>query len=322
MSASLCHRPVLVTVLILLAGCEESPEELVVRLASRDPQELREVSDRLLRQQEDVIPALRGGLQSDRWRTRFMSAQLLGTLRARDAVADLVVALSDSNVGVVERSATALGQIGDPVAAHPLGRSLKHPSVDVALAAAVALEQVASPAAMEPLLAHMQDPSPRLRVQVMQAMGACVDTTHALADSIYRLLTHELAAPSPTQQVAAIAGLRGFAYRGLAPWLLNAVARESPDVVYVVVQALGEIKGDHHPAWSGHEGTQADIVTALSRVAADPGLEPIRIKAALSLGQLEASSAVPLLEDLKANQDGDIRRAAARALRTIAGEGW
>jgi HEAT repeat protein len=239
-----------VTILLLLVACEESPEELVVRLASRDPNELRQVSDRLLRQQEDVIPALRGGLQSDRWRTRFMSAQLLGTLRAKVAVADLLVALSDSNVGVVERSVTALGQIGDPAAAHLLGRRLQHPSIDVALAAAIALEQVASTLAMEPLLAHMHDPSPRLRVQVMQAMGACIDTTHVLADSVYRLLANELAAPSPTQQVAAIAGLRGFAYRGLAPWLLNAIERESPEVVYVAVQALGEIKGDDHPAWS------------------------------------------------------------------------
>ncbi|MBT4101100.1 MAG: HEAT repeat domain-containing protein [Gemmatimonadetes bacterium] len=310
------------TILLLLVACEESPEELVVRLASRDPNELRQVSDRLLRQQEDVIPALRGGLQSDRWRTRFMSAQLLGTLRAKVAVADLLVALSDSNVGVVERSVTALGQIGDPAAAHLLGRRLQHPSIDVALAAAIALEQVASTLAMEPLLAHMHDPSPRLRVQVMQAMGACIDTTHVLADSVYRLLANELAAPSPTQQVAAIAGLRGFAYRGLAPWLLNAIERESPEVVYVAVQALGEIKGDDHPAWTGHEGTQQDIVAALSRVASDPGLEAIRVKAALSLGQLEASSAIPLLEELKANQGGDLRLAAARALRVIAGEGW
>ena len=37
MSASICHRPVLVTILLLLVACEESPEELVVRLASRDP---------------------------------------------------------------------------------------------------------------------------------------------------------------------------------------------------------------------------------------------------------------------------------------------
>jgi HEAT repeat protein len=72
----------------------------------------------------------------------------------------------------------------------------------------------------------------------------------------------------------------------------------------------------------GHEGTQQDIVAALSRVASDPGLEAIRVKAALSLGQLEASSAIPLLEELKANQGGDLRLAAARALRVIAGEGW
>ena len=45
MSASICHRPVLVTILLLLVACEESPEELVVRLASRDPNELRQVSE-------------------------------------------------------------------------------------------------------------------------------------------------------------------------------------------------------------------------------------------------------------------------------------
>ncbi len=322
MQDSIRGRVILLGLLGCLLACEESHEKLVDRLGSRDPKELQEVSDRLLRQQEDVIPALRVGLRSEKWRTRFMSAQLLGTLRARVAGPDLVIALNDSNSGVVERSATALGQIGDPSAALPLGRCLAHPSIDVALAAALSLQQIASPEAMESLLAHMHDPSPRLRVQVMQAIGACVDTSHTMADSVYQLLKSELNAPSPTRQVAAIAGLRGFGYRGLAPWLLAAIDTQPPEVVYVAVQALGEISHDQHPAWSGRFGSTNDIVVALSRVAEEPGREAIRVKAVLSLGQLQVPSAIPLLERLKQDEAPAIRTAAARALRAIDGEGW
>lgn len=312
-----------IVVACLTMACEESPDELVARLGSRDPRELKEVSDRLLQHDSDVVPALRQGLRAGRWRARFMSAELLGTLRARVAVDDLIVVLADSNAGVVERAATALGAIADTAAVNALARTLEHPSIDVALAAAGSLEQIASPRAMGALLAHFDDASARLRLRVIQACGTCIDTTQTVADSIYTRLTQALDGPDPALQVAAIAGLRGFAYRGVAPWLLQAIDTTPPEVVYVAVQALGEISGARHPGWWGiQQPDQAQIVTTLMDISRQEGREAIRAKAMQSLGQLRATSAVPLLDSLKATQTGPLRIAAGRALRAVAGEGW
>lgn len=317
-------RQVLLPVALLChAGCAETPEELVARLGSRDPRELKEVSERLLQHDDDVVPALRQGLTAPKWRARFMSAQLLGTLRARPALADLIAALSDSNAGVVERSATALGQIGDDMAVPGLVLALDHPSIDVALAAAASLEQIESPRAMPGLLAHLDGPSPRLRLRAMRALGTCTDTTQAIADSIYGRLKGALASPSPSQQVAAIAGLRGFAYRGLAPWLLAATAQAPDEVIYVAVQALGEIVGARHPAWWGATvADDAQITSTLMDVARHALREEIRVKAIGALGARQLTEVVPLLDSLKTSPDREIRIAAGRALRTIAGESW
>ncbi len=309
--------------LILLTACAESPEELVSRLGSRDPRELKEVADKLLQHDGDVVPALREGLSSKKWRARFMCAQLLGTLRAQVALDDLIPALADSNAGVVERSAYALGQIGAVEATAPLIRTLDHPSIDAALSAAAALEQIGSPLAMTALHQRLDDPSTRMRLRSMQAIGACIDTTQALAGAIYDHLVRTLEDTSRAGRVAGIAGLRGFAYRGMAPWLLAAAEGEQPEVAYVAVQALGEIQGIGHPAWWGRgPADTTGIIVVLMRVARHAARDGIRAKAIQSLGQLQATTAVPLLDSLKVAEQGQVQRAASRALLAIAGEGW
>ncbi|MBT3342667.1 MAG: HEAT repeat domain-containing protein [Gemmatimonadetes bacterium] len=316
-------RCLVVCLVILLAACAESPEELVARLGSRDPRELKEVTDKLLQYDSDVVPALREGLSSQKWRARFMCAQLLGTLRARVALDDLIQVLADSNAGVVERSAFALGQIAAEEAALPLILILDHPSIDVALSATTALEQIGSPLAMPALLKRLDDPSARLRLRSMQALGSCIDSTQAVADTIYGRLVRALDDSSHVQRVAAIAGLRGFAYRGVARWLVKAAEHEQPEVAYVAVQALGEVRGSAHPAWWGVVRPDTSrIPVVLMRVVRHATRDEIRAKAIQSLGQLQTTAAVPLLDSLKSTERGQIQIAAGRALRSMAGEGW
>ena len=109
--------------LVPTACAEKEVEDLVKRLKTRDAQELREVTGKIARLPNALaVPALRQGLHAAKWRTRYMSAKLLGRFQAQEAIPELIDALDDSIGGVTVQAAGALGALWHGIAADCLAR--------------------------------------------------------------------------------------------------------------------------------------------------------------------------------------------------------
>lgn len=80
-----------------------------------------------------------------------LAAQLLGELRAKEAVDPLMRLLEDRTALARREVLLALGKLGDPKAAEVIARDLYHDSPDVRAAAAEALATIGGPAQLEPL---------------------------------------------------------------------------------------------------------------------------------------------------------------------------
>ena len=89
-----------------------------------------------------VIPSLCTMMASGDWRLQGAAAELLGMLRAVDAVDALWSALGDADLEAALRITVALGKIGTSRAIEPLRVALSHPEPEVRAAAAEALGQV------------------------------------------------------------------------------------------------------------------------------------------------------------------------------------
>jgi HEAT repeat protein len=249
-----------------------------------------------------------------------MSAELLGKLKASEAVADLVTALSDTADGVVASSAVALGEIGDSAANERLVALLAHANPDVVKRAAEALGKIGSPSAVRALWPHRRDDPPRLRAEVIKALGMChsYDSQASLSDSILHLSRELLDHWSPQIRIAAIVSLRSFEYTGSIRQLLRLANDPDEQIQHVAVQALGEIQSEDLPAWFGDPSpNQGLIISVLSDVVKETSNQAVRTKAIRSLGGIRADQATPLLELLVLEGTPEDRREARQALAMI-----
>ncbi|MGQ0504017.1 MAG: HEAT repeat domain-containing protein [Myxococcaceae bacterium] len=99
-----------------------------------------------------------------------IASQLLGSLKATDAVPELIKALDDPNAAGRREVLTALGQLGDRRAAETVTRDLYHDNPDVRSAAAEALGRLGTPASAEPLDALKGDYFRRVRENAQAAL--------------------------------------------------------------------------------------------------------------------------------------------------------
>lgn len=278
-------------ILCLIAGCGDSPDELVSRLRTRDRQELREVMGELVRLPNAIaVPALRRGLHADKWRTRYMSAQLLGRFRDEAAIPELVQTLSDSIDGVRAQAATALGLLQAQEAVTPLIDALQDVDV-VRIAAAGALGQLGASQALPALSGLAQDPTIQVRAAAISALGACIDTVTAAGASDHALheIERALVSPLPRIRIAGLVALQALNYHGRIGTLLRLVRDPSDEVQHVAVQALGEIDGPGHAVWAGHPTPDMSLVrAALDSVVVATDHEAIRARARQSLARIDA----------------------------------
>lgn len=303
-----CRLSVTLLCCLTLVSCSDrEAANLVERLKTRDTDELREVTGKLVRLPNAIaVPALRQGLSSDKWRTRYMSAQLLGRFRAPEAVPDLLNALEDSVGGVQAQAAAALGRLSARSAVPRLIELLADDSEVLQIGAADALAAIGAVQALPALLRLTQVRDLTLRTSAIRALGPCVadsaaipakDMTAVVSDSLRRLAMSTIRAALDDElsriRIAGIVSFRGASYRGGVNDLLRLVDDRYPEVQHVAVQALGEITGPRHPAWQGHPAPAMTlIIDALERSATAASNEAVRHQANEALARIAAAATV------------------------------
>jgi HEAT repeat protein len=114
-----------------------------------------------------AIPALERLLRDDgAARVRSEAAVALADLGAREGLPSLLVSVEDADGAVRQMALAALGELGDPRAAHRLGRALRDPRPEVRYQAIIAFARVAKddPREVAAALAHaMDDPDDAIR---------------------------------------------------------------------------------------------------------------------------------------------------------------
>jgi HEAT repeat protein len=280
--------------LAFCACANREAEDLVARLKTRDAAELREITGKIVRLPNAIaVPALRQGLHSEKWRTRYMSAQLLGRFKAYEAAEELIGALSDSIGGVQAQAAEALGQLQAQEAVPHLLDLLDKTHEVVQIATANSLGQLGSTRAL-PSLCRLARARPlKLRAAAIRALGPCiddsVDTLHS--EQARQLIWAALDDVFADIRIAGIVALRGTAYQGAAGRLLQLLTDRSAAVQHVAVQALGEITDVQHRAWQGDtDPDMARIVSALDSVVSHTGNASIAERAKESLGRISEAA--------------------------------
>lgn len=289
------RRLLLITLCLACAGCGSSEvDELVMRLKTRDATELREIRSKLVRLPNAIaVPALRKGLHADKWRTRYMSAQLLGRFQAQEAIPELLAALHDSIGGVRVQAAGALGRLQAQGAVPALIDLLDEDAEVVQIAALEALGAIGSSQALPALCRLTQSEPLGVRGAAISVLGPCHDfegapvlsakalqyTRQALDDVFIRI------------RIAGIVSLRGFSYQGAVADLLRLAQDASPEVQHVAVQSLGEITSSRHAAWQDHPGPDMSLITsALDSIRTATDNAAVRERALQSLAKIAAGT--------------------------------
>lgn len=238
-----------------------------------------------------LIKAL--GYQKDTYGVmRRTAAETLGAIGDPRAVEPLIAALADERVRIT--AIEALGTIGDPRAVDPLVSTLNDPERYRREAAAKALGTIGDPRAIEPLIAVVKN-----------------GVSFAAARAII-----EIDDPRAVEPFIAMLGERDQNVREVAIEVLGAL-HDSRAVEPLIAVLKGETYALHPPAAKalGALGDPRAIEPLIACLKRHDGY------AAEALGAIGDPRAVePLLAALD-DPDQDVRRAAARALVVMYGQG-
>ena len=122
-----------------------------------------------------AVEPLISALQDSDEGVRQAAAEALGQIGDARAVEPLVAALKDSDEGVRQAAAEGLGQIGDARAVEPLIAALGDSNRDMRRAAAGALGQIGDARAVEPLVAALKESESYLRRAAAEGLGKIGD---------------------------------------------------------------------------------------------------------------------------------------------------
>jgi HEAT repeat protein len=244
----------------------------------------------------EVVPHLVPFLSDPRQELRFAAVEALGSLRAASAVRPLTETLLDPDRGLRRAAASALGEIRDRQALPALLLALEDEHWSVRCAAAAALGALGSAKATPALVARLRDDDATVRRAAAAALGEVGDAQSAGA------LTEALR--DPGLHGPALEALRRLGSAAL-PEIERAFAAAGVEARRLLVDLAGRF-----------EDRRARRLL-LSALADDSA--PVRVEAALALGDAGILDAVRPLMDVKAHDPSpDVRHAAAQALRKLA----
>ncbi|HBC86996.1 MAG TPA: hypothetical protein DCZ94_08590 [Lentisphaeria bacterium] len=142
-----------------------------------DDDEIRAVSAEILGSLGDkraVAPLIECLMDKD-WHVRQQSAKALGILKDKKTIDPLVGCLNDSSRDVRLEAVGALKSIADERAFHPLVKSLKDSDPSVRSEAIKALIMTGGENSVEPFLEYLKDPNSESKVEVIRALGVLGD---------------------------------------------------------------------------------------------------------------------------------------------------
>jgi HEAT repeat protein len=258
-----------------------------------------------------------------------MSVSLaLGELKDPRAVAPLIAAMSDKNLGDGRFAIMGLQEIGAP-AVGPLIAELKDEHAFVRMNAAYALARIRDSRTVDPLIAALRDPDAAMREAAADALGATGDPR-----VVGPLIAALKESNAEVRSIVAKA-LGGSSAPGAIASLVAALKDPNANVRRSAAEALGNIKDSRvtAPLIAALNDTNSDVrssaVEALGRLKGPSVVDAliaalkdkdtgVRMMAALSLGELKDTRAVePLISVLGDPHDKMTHTFAADALGEI-----
>jgi len=261
---------------------------------------VRRAAARMLGQSEEAgaVQQLREALRREGARVREAAA--LGLADAEDPAAfhDLTRALGDREPAVVRMAAYALGELEDARAVKPLSALLRSGDAETRAAAATSLGEIEDIRATDRLTPLVRDSDPRVQIAGVEALGEIEDhratgaLTEALHDNVVEVRRAAAEALGELESLRAAGAL--------------AQAITDPDIVVqrLAAQSLGEL--------DNLKRAPPQLVAALG--SSD---QELRIIAAMALGEIADSVAVPALSRTYAGAKPRLRYAVVRALAEI-----
>lgn len=284
----------------LAAGRRETAREALLRVARDAPEpSLREHAARGLSELGDLPTLIELSLAEPDASARSGLACLLQETDAEAAHQALAAALGEGGERA-ERAAGILEQHLDPDSVDPLLAALDDPRPPARRHAAELLGKLDDLRAVPALTARLQDPEPPVRAAAAWALGdlAAGESTAPLIET-----TRD---PDPAVRAFACRALAELRDPAAEPTLLALLAADDyAPARRWAAQALVELDGSaaEHPARA-----------AACRAALADADPEVRGHAATALGRLRADDAIPVLLELLADPDDEVRWSAIDAL--------
>ena len=278
-------RLILPLLIVLIAGCSRSTDDLIQDLYSNNSSARRAAATKLMLRTGDseMVGKLVGILDGGDEQATFIVAQILGSLADTTAIPALGKLIDNPNPDIRARACWSLGSIGHESAMPYLVKGLDDDDGDVRYSAVVALGYLHYPPAVQHIFRMFYDPVDSVRVRAIQSLY------------YYR--------PDEGAEVYA---------SDFAPALND----RSERVRYVAVQALGG-------AWEDARGwVFRDSVVAgdLLIESLKDRNKFVRIETILSLKKLRYREAVPHLKQMYDLVSVDEEVAISEAIKEITGE--
>jgi HEAT repeat protein len=201
-----------------------------------------EMGRRGYRFRKEIAELLRPLLRTDpEPAVRAAAGRALGRLGAREAVPDLIAALSDSSADVRVVAAAAIWRLPDPAATAPLLDRVKDSDKAVREWAALALGVIGDKRAVPELVKLLGDPERAVRLAAVRSLGRVGDP-EGIDPVVQYVRGGKRDAEEKEEAVAAVASMKG---EGRVPALLSLLeAAENDSAQQVrILSALGQIGG-------------------------------------------------------------------------------
>lgn len=263
---------------------------------------------------------------------RAHAIEALGRLGESKGIRYLVRGLSDKDLGVRLQSATALKRLGDKRAEDALISALNDPDEEVREQVIIALATCGKDAAVLALIPLLESTQNNILVAASETLGKLGD--ERAVPKLCELLNRQDIADDRTFRLKILDSLRRLKNPAALPALVKNLHDPQPEIRERVIDALGPI-GDETVVVEleamlkedRSEAVRAACAKALGEIGDAESVEAleealsdtvqVRIKAAISLGQIGNPSAMLSLTAMLRDQLPEIRYHASQALAEI-----
>ena len=233
---------------------------------------------------------------------RRNAAEALGKIGpvAAQAAPALTEALKFGDTTFRQNVVEALGDIGSESSVAALTEALKDKDTGVRRIAVEALGNIGSEGCVPAIAEALKDKDTYVCRSAVEALGKIGPKSRAAMSALTETLKHYK--PEVRDVTAKMLWRIGFA---AVPYLIEALNDEDTFACRNAVTVLGKI------------GPEASVATLKLTEVLNKNDTFVRRNAAIALGKISSEAAMPALTEALKDEDGDVREAAANALRKI-----